>query len=354
MARQFLGSGRAGGADRGDAGTGSSRALGRELVEQRPLLGASRPAGVEQVGAALERAAQRLRPAPPGDPGVVARPQHLGHRPAPELGRAGCTAGTRAGRRRTTPRPPTSSLPITPGTQPGAPPRSPRARPPRRRRARSRRPRARRRRGGRRPAGRRPRSGRTAARTRRRAASSLRHRLVEAAPARPTSRQQRARRRRPPRPRRTAAPGVITIPAPPPNGVSSTLRCRSSVWSRGSWTRTSSRPRSRARPSSESAERALEVLGEDREDVDAHGASRRLTSSSPSGGSTTTTPASLLDDEHHRDQHAAVEHEQVVRRVRLDRDDATERRARRGRAPSAPISSCTHSSSSRASASGRR
>ena len=32
----------------------------------------------------------------------------------------------------------------------------------------------------------------------------------------------------------------------------------------------------------------------------------------------------VLDDEHHRDERAAVEHEQVVRGIRLHRDDATE------------------------------
>ena len=51
-----------------------------------------------------------------GDPGVVARPQHLGHVPAPELGRAGCTAGTRAGPSANDSSAADASLPITPGT----------------------------------------------------------------------------------------------------------------------------------------------------------------------------------------------------------------------------------------------
>ena len=46
--------------------------------------------------------------------------------------------------------------------------------------------------------------------------------------------------------------GLITMPAPPPYGVSSTVRCRSWVQVRRSWTCTSSRPWSRALPVSES------------------------------------------------------------------------------------------------------
>ena len=41
--------------------------------------------------------------------------------------------------------------------------------------------------------------------------------------------------------------------------------------------------------------------------------------SRPSGGSITTHAVALLDHEHQRHQRAAVEHEQVVRRVGLDR-----------------------------------
>src|SRR3954449_1877240 len=42
---------------------------------------------------------------------------------------------------------------------------------------------------------------------------------------------------------------MTTIPAPPPNGVSSTVRWTSVVCSRRSWTRTSNRPLAAARPS---------------------------------------------------------------------------------------------------------
>src|SRR5690606_37687932 len=46
--------------------------------------------------------------------------------------------------------------------------------------------------------------------------------------------------------------GFMTMPAPPPYGVSSTVRCRSCVQSRRSWTFRSRRPVSRALPSSDS------------------------------------------------------------------------------------------------------
>ena len=120
--------------------------------------------------------------------------------------------------------------------------------------------------------------------------------------------------------------GVITMPAPPPNGASSTVRCAVG----GVLTRDRGRARrqTRARAPGRAAtrsQRTLEVLGEDREHVDAHrGSQLRLTSRSPSGGSTITTPGSLLDDEHERDERAVVEHEQVVRRVGLDRGDTAE------------------------------
>ena len=47
--------------------------------------------------------------------------------------------------------------------------------------------------------------------------------------------------------------GFITIPAPPPYGVSSTVRWRSRVWSRRSCTRTSSSPEPRALPTSDTS-----------------------------------------------------------------------------------------------------
>ncbi|CPU67941.1 Uncharacterised protein [Mycobacteroides abscessus] len=43
----------------------------------------------------------------------------------------------------------------------------------------------------------------------------------------------------------------MTMPAPPPNGVSSTVRCRSVVQSRRSWTRRSRIPAVRALPTSD-------------------------------------------------------------------------------------------------------
>ena len=101
-----------------------------------------------------------------------------------------------------------------------------------------------------------------------------------------------------------------------------------------------------ARPPEErDAERPVEVLGKDREHVDAHARHR---SNRPSGRSTTTTPGFVLDDEHHRHERAAVEHEQVVRGIRLHRLDAPERAPARSRT-SEPISSCTQSSPSGAS-----
>ena len=47
---------------------------------------------------------------------------------------------------------------------------------------------------------------------------------------------------------RNQTSGRITMPGPPPNGASSTVRCGSSVWSRRSCTRTSSTPASMALP----------------------------------------------------------------------------------------------------------
>ena len=72
----------------------------------------------------------------------------------------------------------------------------------------------------------------------------------------------------------SAAPhgsGRITMPAPPPYGVSSTVRCRSSVQSRRSCTCRSIRPRSTRLAEQRQPQRG-EVVGEDRDDVDAHGA----------------------------------------------------------------------------------
>src|SRR4051794_3246343 len=54
--------------------------------------------------------------------------------------------------------------------------------------------------------------------------------------------------------------GRMTMPAPPPKGVSSTVRCRSVVQSRRSWTRRSRSPDARALPTSESS-RGLRYSG---------------------------------------------------------------------------------------------
>ena len=75
-----------------------------------------------------------------------------------------------------------------------------------------------------------------------------------------------------PRPRRRSARAVITMPAPPPNGASSTVRWTSVVWSRMSWQRRSSSPVvARLAEQAGRAER-VDDAGEDREDVDPHGA----------------------------------------------------------------------------------
>ena len=204
----------------------------------------------------------------------------VGHLPAPEARPVGCTAGTRAGRRRRTRRRPTRRCP-SPRAPAGRPPRAPPWPPPRRRPARSRRPRARRRRGGGAPARRRPRSARTAARTRRgRPAPGPR-------PGRSAARRVRAAAAGGAgRPRSTAAnsgSGISTMPAPPPNGLSSTERCGSEVAWRRSCTRTSSRPALAGPPEQAGVGEPVDQVREDGEDVDAHRQSRM-----PSGGSTCT------------------------------------------------------------------
>ena len=73
-------------------------------------------------------------------------------------------------------------------------------------------------------------------------------------------------------------------------------------------------------------ERPVEVLGEDGEHVDAHGTcSVAQRSSSPSGGSITSTPSRCSTTNTIGHQRAAVEHEQVVGGIRLDRGDASDR-----------------------------
>ena len=130
--------------------------------------------------------------------------------------------------------------------------------------------------------------------------------------------------------------GFSTIPGPPPNGMSSTTRCRSVVKSRRSCTRTSSSPCAMARATIAFRERRLHHPRKDRDDVDLHvGGLRPRTplharsrplrrprparvthslrsfadskSSSPSGGSTTMTLRRRIDADanpaDHRDHH---------------------------------------------------
>ena len=106
---------------------------------------------------------------------------------------------------------------------------------------------------------------------------------AEPVAARPARGRRAWSNRRPPGPSRnsgrggsaasTAAKigsGRITIPAPPPNGLSSTVRWTSVVCSRGSWVRRSSRPAARALPSRLAEQNASTTSGKMREDVDPH------------------------------------------------------------------------------------
>ena len=190
-----------------------------------------------------------------------------------------------------------ASLPSTPGRA-GRWPRRRRGRPARRRRARSRRPRAPRRRGGRRCAGRHPRSARRAARR-------------PAAPepgGRPKPASSAATdwsKRRPPGASRysgrggstsSTAPktgsGASTMPAPPPKGASSTLRCGSvAAGAEVVHAQVDEPVASRPADDARGAVR-IDDLGEDREHVDAQAGPLRRHSNSPGGTSTTTRPAS--------------------------------------------------------------
>src|SRR5687767_11600498 len=60
---------------------------------------------------------------------------------------------------------------------------------------------------------------------------------------------------------RASGSGFITMPGPPPYGTSSTLRCRSIVYSRRSWTLMSSSPRSTPRLITPSARPASTIRG---------------------------------------------------------------------------------------------
>ena len=256
----------------------SSRTSRSQLVESRVVELASRS------GRRAGGARQRLLAPPRGDLARGGRTAALGHvEPAP--GAAWCRRGTRAARRA----PCDSSVSDSglPRTRAAAAP------PPRHHQrghlaagqhvvadARPRRPASGSRR-GRGPAGRCPRSGRRRRPATAAAASSLGDGLGERPPG---GRRHHQRRRRRSRRRGTSASsasphgsGRITMPAPPPYGVSSTVRCRSWVQSRRSCTRRSSRPASCALPEQRQPQRR-EVVGEDRDDVDAHG-------SAPSSGS---------------------------------------------------------------------
>ena len=124
---------------------------------------------------------------------------------------------------------------------------------------------------------------------------------------------------------RNSGSGFSTIPGPPPNGMSSTTRCRSVVWSRRSCTRTSSTPAlDRARPTIPSASGASHHLREDGDDVDLH---RGFVTAAPSRSAPAALPAASTDDPprcrrsiatqmsvDQRDQHlavGAVDHERL-------------------------------------------
>ena len=123
------------------------------------------------------------------------------------------------------------------------------------------------------------------------------------------------------------------MPAPPPNGrvVDAAVRVGRAV-ARVVQAHVEQAARCGPCPSERRRERAGEVLGEDREDVDAHGRPSQL-EQARRAESTTTRPASCSTTNTHRHQRAAVEHEQVVRGVRLDRRRPAELGAGRGRRP---------------------
>ena len=62
---------------------------GRELFQQPLLLDRHAAAGLDEVRPTGDRAVQRLGQPPPGDAGVVAAAQHVGHLPPAEVGWAG-------------------------------------------------------------------------------------------------------------------------------------------------------------------------------------------------------------------------------------------------------------------------
>ncbi len=72
------------------------------------------------------------------------------------------------------------------------------------------------------------------------------------------------------RPRANSGSGFSTIPGPPPNGTSSTVRWRSVVKSRRSWTTMSSNPLVRAASDDALDEPRFDHAREDRDDVELH------------------------------------------------------------------------------------
>ena len=316
------------------------------VVEQPLLVVGERP--VDQVGTPFERPAQRLgagASARCGRGRPTAAPRA---RPSPGTRPGACTAGTRAGRRRTTPAPPTPSLPITPGTSratastttsaAASPPGEHVRRPPT----------ARRRTGGRRPAGRRLRTGRRSARSPRpRPAPRPRAGRTGG----PAARQQEQRPRRLDRldrgedrlgrhhhPRAAAERRVVDGAVPVVGPVAQVVRH-------------ARRPGRAPRLAQQRRrQRALEVLREDREEVDAH--RHRPSVEQAVGRVDHDAVAHVLDDEHHR-------HERRRSRARGGRARGSPRPPRRDRASrparsmtEAPITSCTHTSPSGAPSSG--
>ena len=113
------------------------------------------------------------------------------------------------------------------------------------------------------------------------------------------------------------------MPAPPPKGASSTLRCGSLAAERRSCTRDSMSPCTPARPRTLGCSRRDE-LGEDREDIEAErerpALASRSQSNSPRAHRRRGGP-STPDHEAQRTRCAALEHEEVARRVGLHGDD---------------------------------
>ncbi len=288
------------------------------LVEQLDLFGGQPTAPLDQVGPPAQRPCEGLRPTPPGDAAMVARPQHLGHLPARNsAGRVYCGYSSRPSLNDSSSA--DASLPITPGHQPAHGLEDRPWPPPRPRRARSRRSTARRRRGVGAPARRRPRSDRTAGENprrrpaRRRSAGRSGDRRAEQESGRGGSAASTAA---------NSGSGISTIPAPPPNGASSTERW-GSVVRRAQVVDADVEQRRRSCPAQQAlAGEPVDHVGEDREDVDPHAARDARGRGAPRAASITMRPGSYVGHEDNRHQGTAVEHEQIGRGVGLDSLDA--------------------------------